>query len=453
MVCLKGPLELYMLMNIGISFSETFEATIRAGGTQGLIKGGALCLILLAQPCLLGFLFLRILDKILQATVIHDARTYGRMTPPKMGGKAKTEEELEDQLRLRTRIPPVADNKLGPAIAISYDLDDKIYTEPPVALLMRAVLFRGSRPHLIAVMVIIPLWILSVFILPIDLQPIVGFSAVMITYGPAFLIYLCSFAIYAHLMRVNTALIKRNLAPFYTKLEAATRAASVHNETEKMISDKISIYEQISSEPAILLQLSRDDRLFFLNEATKTLRQIEKRYNPIWKLYKISESENYRHIPYLSEMNDEVLVAAARWAGDLASYPTWSKACRAAVLYTVLMRRIRRVALWKSRRYAFQLTMLTFGKRIEILFWNITTWSSARALLIFSARSRRNYREAKAVAVSREKMANLPSLARQLSILGEDRETVFLFLSSDPVYALFRRFGRFERFCKKIPVF
>ncbi len=106
MLCLKGPLELFILSKLGLPLVESFEATIKGGGIQGWVKGGALLLILIIQPLLAGALFLKILDRFLQATVVTNTRKFGRLAPRKAGGKVKTEEDFKDRLQLRVREEP-----------------------------------------------------------------------------------------------------------------------------------------------------------------------------------------------------------------------------------------------------------------------------------------------------------------------------------------------------------
>ncbi|MFZ3328331.1 MAG: hypothetical protein WA231_21695 [Methylocella sp.] len=165
MLCLKGPLELFILAKLGLPLLESFEATINAGGVQGWVKGGILVLILFVQPSMVGMLFLKILDRILQATAVANARRFGDLRAKKSGGNAKTEEDFKDLLHLRTSESPTIGHSAGDAAVAGFSRERTDRHKKPIEHVIRALIFRGSQLHFILAGLAVAFWLSGIYFL------------------------------------------------------------------------------------------------------------------------------------------------------------------------------------------------------------------------------------------------------------------------------------------------
>lgn len=201
-VCLLGPVELWMLHSLGFTIVESIEATLKLGGTEALVKGGIVTLILIVQPFIVGLTILKMVERIHTLLVVQKIVQFGLADLDKAGSRPKSRDQLHREVAEETT-PPIASTFAHLAAASYEDIVQFHLPQFSWNILIDVMMFRGSRMHfqLIAITGIVVLLVYSFASFQASAYAMFLFLACLI--GPSLFLYLAVLGEYASLTQLN----------------------------------------------------------------------------------------------------------------------------------------------------------------------------------------------------------------------------------------------------------
>jgi hypothetical protein len=402
-ICMLGPLEIFLLNAIGFSFAESFNAQIKIGSIAGSVKGGALVLILGVQPIVLGALFLRMLNAIFQASIVKKARVRKALDVEKSGVKPKSSGDLNSLLRT-TNEAPTPNFSVG-SVAFANMTDMKIREQRnPFQLIASVITFRGSTWHFRFILVSAVIHVWGLLAAPIG-WAIVASSAPLLVclYGPTLFAYLLVFGVYQELRDPNAALIRRARSKFYPNYLIAEREQLIVEDSEKRVAEEQDFLTEFRKQ------------IFFLDR---------KEAQRIWNSYREIKVRDRETFQLLQSRIYE------RSFPDLDTKSS-SESLPISCAYFLLV-------LFREARFALVLRYMRAQKFNKKIVRFVETDIHSRLLLLKST-DRHDLRDAVLEERSRMENVNLPILFRQLIVLGEMRGEMYSFRWHPNAYHLLEK--------------